>query len=310
MRSSQTIKDYIIQSAKEEGFVDLRFAKAKFLEKEAKRLESWLRKGFQGQMKYLNNHFEKRTNPENLVPGTKTIAVFAHNYYPESNLLSSGKYKIARYAYGKDYHKVIKKKLKRIYQSLKTFDSSIEGRYFVDSAPILERDWARRSGLAWTGKNTLSIHPKRGSYFFLAIMMLNVEIPEDTPIDDHCGTCRRCIEACPTQAIAEEGYEMDGSKCISYLTIELKDESIPTSFKKNMDQWIFGCDICQEVCPWNKFSIRHNEHQFIPKSSLLNMNDQDWIELNEEKFNQLFEGSAVKRTKFMGLKRNIKFITE
>lgn len=292
------------------GFQDVRFAHSQKMEQEAAHLKKWLSEGRHGEMSYLENYFEKRTDPSKLVPGCKTVLVFAHNYYPPEEKLSKNGLKIARYAYGRDYHKVIKKKLKTIYQKIQAVEPETQGRFFVDSAPVLERDWARRSGLGWTGKNTLTIHPKKGSYFFLAVMLLNIDFQADDPIRDHCGTCRKCIDACPTDAIDIEGYRLDASKCISYLTIELKKEQLPQEFRDEMEKWIFGCDICQEVCPWNKFSTPHSEADFLPSEELQQMEPEDWKALTVDKFNSLFQGSAVKRTKYSGLKRNIEFVSE
>ena len=247
-------------------------------------------------------------DPSLLVENAKTVICFSYNYYTETSQ-SEDIPKIAMYAYGRDYHKVIKKKLKQLSELIKEEFGSFQGRSFVDSAPILERDWARRSGLGWVGKNTLLIHPKKGSYFFLAEMIVDFEVEYDSPIDDYCGTCTKCIDACPTDAIDQNGYVVDGSQCISYLTIELKDE-IPIEFKGKMDNYVFGCDICQQVCPWNRFSVEHNEIDFLAQEEFLNMGTSDWHELDEDRFDQLFEGSAVKRTGYKGLKRNIDFIKD
>jgi epoxyqueuosine reductase len=305
-----SLKHQIREEAKKLGFTQVGFAKIEALEKESKRLKKWLDEGKHGKMDYLANHFEIRKDPSKLVDGAKTIICLSFNYHFPNKDSSSKQPKIASYALGKDYHKVLKKKLNLLLRWLKENAEVKSGRCFVDSAPILERDWAIRSGLGWQGKNTLLIHPKMGSYFFLAEIIVDVEIEnEDKVITDHCGTCTRCIDACPTQAIDSKGYLLDASKCISYLTIELKqEENIPIEFKGKMEDWIFGCDICQEVCPWNKFSTPHQEEAFLPKEELLNMTQKDWEELTEEKFNSLFYGSAVKRTKFKGLKRNIDFL--
>jgi epoxyqueuosine reductase len=237
------------------------------------------------------------------VPGAKSVICLLYNYFTDIKLDEDSP-KISTYAYGKDYHKVVKKRLLQLYAYIQELIGSIEGRCFVDSAPVLERDWAKRSGLGWTGKNTLLIHPRKGSFFFLAEIICDVEFMYDMPIKDHCGTCRRCIDACPTEAISPNGYLLDSSKCISYLTIELKDD-IPSSFADQMKDWMYGCDICQDVCPWNRFSKPHKEEAFIPSPELTNMTRKEWHELSEEKFEILFKSSAVKRTKFKGLKRNI-----
>ncbi|HKK87865.1 MAG TPA: tRNA epoxyqueuosine(34) reductase QueG [Saprospiraceae bacterium] len=308
--NAAALKEHILEWSDAVGFQDVRFAHSEHMEQEAIHLEEWLSEGRHGEMNYLENYFDKRTDPSKLVPGCKTVLVFAHNYYPPEEELSKNGLKIARYAYGRDYHKVIKKKLKNIYHKIQAVHPEAEGRFFVDSGPVLERDWARKSGLGWTGKNTLTIHPKRGSYFFLAVMLLNIDFPPDEPIRDHCGTCRKCIDACPTDAIDMEGYRLDASKCISYLTIELKEEQLPEKFRNQMENWIFGCDICQEVCPWNKFSKPHSETDFLPSEELKQMSPSDWKDLSVEKFNRLFKGSAVKRTKYVGLKRNIDFVSE
>ncbi len=308
--NSSELKVFLRKKAEEYGFSDMKIAKAEHLEEESIRLRKWLDEGRHGTMGYMENHFEKRTDPTKLLPETKSIAVFAYNYYTDEDSLSSGKYKLARYAYGKDYHKLIRKKLRNLLRDLQEEDSSLEGRAFVDSAPILERDLARRSGLGWTGKNTLTINPKRGSYFFIASIFLNRELAEDDPISDFCGTCRRCIDACPTSAIDQKGYLMDGSKCISYLTIENKSEEIDAQYADKMEGWIFGCDVCQEVCPWNRFSTTHHESAFMPNEHLKEMKEEDWTNLDQEKFDLIFSGSAIKRTKFKGLKRNINFISD
>lgn len=305
-----SLKHQIREEAKKLGFSQVGFAKIEALEEESKRLKKWLDEGKQGKMDYLANHFEIRKDPSKLVHGAKTIICLSFNYHFPNRDSGSKQPKIASYALGKDYHKVLKKKLNLLLRWLKENAEVNSGRCFVDSAPILERYWAVKSGLGWQGKNTLLIHPKMGSYFFLAEIVVDIEIEnEEKAITDHCGTCTRCIDACPTQAIDSKGYILDAKKCISYLTIELKqEENIPDEFKGKMEDWIFGCDICQEVCPWNRFSTPHQEEAFLPKEELLKMTRKDWDELTEEKFNSLFEGSAIKRTKFKGLKRNIEFL--
>ena len=300
---TRLIKD----KAAELGFIGIAIAKAEHMDEEARRLEDWLNKGYQGEMSYLENHFDKRVDPTKLVPGSKSVISLMFNYYSGKTQEDPDAPKIAMYAYGKDYHKVVKKRLLNLFKWMQETFGDLNGRCFVDSAPVLERDWARRSGLGWVGKNTLLINPKVGSYFFLCEIICDLDLTFDHPIRDHCGTCMRCIEACPTDAIHEKGYIMDGSKCISYLTIELKNE-IPESFTGQMENWMFGCDICQQVCPWNRFSVQHSEEKFLPKEPLLQMNKREWEEITEEVFEKLFEGSAVKRTKFKGLKRNIEFL--
>ncbi|MDB4539863.1 tRNA epoxyqueuosine(34) reductase QueG [Saprospiraceae bacterium] len=304
---SFNIKSFIRSRAAVLGFDQVAFARAEKMDKEEQRLETWLNQGNHGQMSYLENHFDMRVDPTKLVPGAKTVISLLFNYYPKEEISTDNNFKIARYAYGKDYHKFIRKKLKTLLFEIQEQVGPIQGRAFVDSAPILERDWARRSGLGWTGKNTLLLNKQRGSYFFLAELIIDLELEYDHPIQDHCGTCTRCIDACPTDAISPSGYVVDGSKCISYLTIELKDK-LPEEFQNSMKDWIFGCDICQEVCPWNRFSTPNQESRLSPKAELMNMKKSDWEELSEEVFEQIFEGSAVRRTKYEGLKRNIDFV--
>ncbi|MBR9920754.1 MAG: tRNA epoxyqueuosine(34) reductase QueG [Bacteroidetes bacterium] len=289
------------------GFAFVGISRAGFMEPEARRLEAWLNQGYQGKMGYLENHFDKRVDPTKLVPGARSVVSLMYNYYPAETQRDPEAPKLARYAYGKDYHFVLKHKLKSLLYYLQEEIGEVNGRVFVDSAPVLERDWAGRSGLGWIGKNTMLIHPKAGSYFFLAELIIDLELEPDGPVKDYCGTCTRCIDACPTNAIAEEGYEMDGSKCISYLTIELR-EAIEDKFGSQMENWMFGCDICQEVCPWNRFSKPHEEPEFEPHPDLLDMTRRDWLELTEETFRELFRKSPVKRTKYEGLKRNIAFL--
>lgn len=300
---SQLIRD----EAYRLGFDMIGFAKAEFMDIEARRLEDWLNQHYHGEMHYMANHFDKRVDPAKLVPGAKSVISLVYNYYTEKQQEDSEAPKISKYAYGKDYHFVIKGKLKSLLNFIRNEIGAVEGRCFVDSAPVLERDWAKRSGLGWIGKNTMLINPKRGSYFFLAELILDLELKTDQPMKDYCGTCTRCIDACPTDAIAPDGYIMDGSKCISYFTIELKD-AIPESYKGKFENWMFGCDICQEVCPWNRFSKSHREPAFDPHPGLLTMSKQDWEEITEEVFKVIFQKSAVKRTKYKGLKRNIDFL--
>lgn len=294
------------QKANELGFMGIAIAKAEHMDQEAQRLEQWLNQGKHGEMSYMENYFDKRVDPTKLVPGSKSVISLMYNYYTEATQEESAP-KLAMYAYGKDYHKVVKKKLILLYKWMQEAIGDVEGRCFVDSAPILERDWARRSGLGWVGKHSLLVNPKKGSYFFLAEIILDLDLEYDHPIKDHCGTCTRCIEACPTEAISEDGYVMDGSKCISYLTIEMKGE-IPQEFSSQMQDWMFGCDICQQVCPWNRFSKPHTEPKFEPHEDLLGMTKRDWQEITEDAFDKIFSGSAVKRTKFIGLKRNIDYL--
>lgn len=300
---------WIREEATRLGFSHIGIARAGFMEEEARRLEAWLHQGLHGQMRYMANHFDKRVDPTKLVPGARSVISLVFNYYTEETQRDPQAPKISKYARGEDYHFVLKRKLKELLHFINDRIGEVSGRCFVDSAPVLERDWARRSGAGWVGKNTLLIHPKMGSYFFLAELILDLDLVYDDPMKDYCGTCRRCIDACPTQAISPEGYLVDGSKCISYLTIELKDK-IPSSFQGQMDNWMFGCDVCQEVCPWNRFSQPHNEPAFNPHPRLLEMDKADWIELTSEVFQELFQRSAVKRTGMEGLRRNIAFLNE
>ncbi len=279
------------------------------MEPETRRLEAWLKANYHGQMSYMANHFEKRTDPTKLVEGSKTVVSLLYNYHTEKQQEDPEAPKISRYAYGKDYHFVLKDKLKELLDFISQEIGEVNGRAFVDSAPVLERDWARRSGLGWMGKNTMLIRPGIGSFYFLAELIIDLELESDDPVKDHCGTCRRCIEACPTEAISPDGYVLDGSKCISYLTIELKDE-IPPSFKGMFDNWMFGCDICQQVCPWNRFAKQHTEPAFEPHPDLLSMKKKEWEEVTEEVFRTVFKKSPVKRTKYAGLKRNISFLKQ
>lgn len=301
------VKQFLRSVAINHGFQSISFAKAEFMDPEAKRLENWLNNQQHATMSYMENHFDLRTDPTKLVPGAKTVISLMYNYYPEEKISEEDNYKIAKYAYGKDYHKLIRKKIQRILDELREEYGEIEGRAFVDSAPVMERDWARRGGLGWIGKNTLLISQKKGSFYLLGELIIDLEIEPDTPSKDYCGTCTRCIDACPTDAIHSNGYWLDSNRCISYLTIERK-EGIPEEFRESMDDWIFGCDICQDVCPWNRFSTPHQEVKFSPKQELKDMRKAEWEELTKEAFQNLFAGSAVRRTNFEGLERNIHFI--
>lgn len=294
--------------AKELGFDFCGIAKAGFLEDEAPKLESWLSNNYHGQMGYMANHFDKRLDPTKLVEGAKTVVSLIYNYYPE-NKLPEGRedLKIAKYAYGKDYHFVIKDKLKVFLERLKEELGDIEGRAFVDSAPVMERQWAQKAGLGWQGKNSLLLNRKMGSFFFLAELIIDLKVSPDPPmVKDYCGSCTKCIDACPTDAIAQAGL-VDGSKCISYFTIELKEE-LPTDMKGKFENWMFGCDICQDVCPWNRFSKPHQEPEFLPHPELSEMSKEDWMEITQDTFSKVFQKSAVKRTKLAGLRRNIDFL--
>ncbi|WP_220764950.1 tRNA epoxyqueuosine(34) reductase QueG [Flavobacterium sp. UMI-01] len=298
---TQFIKD----EAKRLGFLSCGIAKAGFLEQEAPRLESWLNKNHNGQMSYMENHFDKRLDPTKLVEGSKSVVSLLLNYFP-SNTQVADSYKISKYAYGADYHFVIKEKLKELLFSIQNTIGEVSGRAFVDSAPVLDKAWAAKSGLGWIGKNSNLITQKVGSFYFIAELIIDLELDYDTPTTDHCGTCTACLDACPTQAIVAP-YVVDGSKCISYFTIELK-ESIPLEMKGQFDDWAFGCDVCQDVCPWNRFSNPHNEPLLTSNPQILSISKKEWEEITEETFRAVFKNSPLKRTKFEGLKRNISFL--
>lgn len=303
LRYSQMIK----AEAAKLGFMFCGISKAGFLVEEAPRLETWLKSGFHGEMQYMENHFDKRLDPTKLVDGAKSVVSLALNYYTEEKQADPFAPKISKYAYGTDYHFVIKDKLKQLLEFIRENIGEVDGRAFVDSAPVLDKTWAKKAGLGWTGKNTNLLNKNAGSFFFLCELILDLDLEYDVaPTQDHCGTCTRCIDACPTEAIVAP-YIVDGSRCISYLTIELKNE-IPAEFQGKMDNWMFGCDVCQDVCPWNRFSIGHNESAFTPHEELLGISAQDWEEITEHTFRKVFQKSAVKRTKFSGLKRNIGFL--
>ncbi|MEN9416031.1 MAG: hypothetical protein RLZ62_2335 [Bacteroidota bacterium] len=289
------------------GFGFIGFARAQKLDEEAAKLEKWLNANAHGKMAYMANHFDMRVDPTLLVPGAKTVICLTFNYFNPEKQQDSDAPKIASYAFGQDYHFVVKDRLKSLLDYIRDEIGEVDGRCFVDSAPVMEREWAKRSGIGWNGRNTLTIHPKAGSFFFLAEIICDLPLLYDDPIRDHCGTCRKCIDACPTEAISPDGYFLDASKCISYLTIELREE-IPSSFRGKTENWMFGCDVCQDVCPWNRFSRRHETPEFEPHPDLLDMKRHDWQELTEEVFGRIFRKSAVKRVKFEGLKRNIGFL--
>jgi epoxyqueuosine reductase len=302
----QTKTHFIKAKAAELGFSFCGISKAEFLKDEAPRLEEWLKRNYQGKMSYLENHFDKRLDPTLLVPGAKSVITLLYNYYPDKDLANESELKIAKYAYGEDYHFVVKEKLKFLFEAIQKNIGEISGRVFVDSAPVMERAWAQKSGLGWIGKNSLLLNRSMGSFFFLAEIIIDLELEYDGPVKDYCGTCTACMDACPTDAIPEP-YVVDGSKCISYFTIELKEE-IPADVQGKFKNWIFGCDICQDVCPWNSFAKPHHESRFIPSDSLTKMKTSDWKELTEDVFNKIFKHSPVKRTKLAGLKRNIDFV--
>ncbi len=293
--------------AKRLGFLSCGISKARFLEEEAPRLEKWLKNNMHGEMQYMENHFDKRLDPTKLVEDSKSVISLLLNYYP-SETQTENSFKLSKYAYGTDYHFVIKDKLKSLLNYIQEEIGEVHGRAFVDSAPVLDKAWAAKSGLGWIGKHSNLLTQQVGSFYFIAELIIDLELDYDLPTTDHCGTCTKCIDACPTQAITEP-YVVDGSKCISYFTIELK-ESIPTEFKGKFDDWMFGCDVCQDVCPWNRFSKSHNEPLFNPHPELLSMTKKDWEEITEDVFKKIFKDSAVKRTKFEGLKRNIQFLKD
>ncbi len=295
----------IKEEAKRLGFLSCGISKAGFLEEEAPRLEKWLKNNMHGEMQYMENHFDKRLDPTLLVDGAKSVVSLLLNYYPEEEQ-GDNTYKISKYAYGHDYHHVIKSKLKALQEFISEEIGEVGGRAFVDSAPVLDKAWAAKSGLGWIGKHSNLLTQQVGSFYFIAELIIDLDLEYDTPVTDHCGTCTACIDACPTEAITAP-YIVDGSKCISYFTIELKNE-IPNEFQGKFNDWMFGCDVCQDVCPWNKFSKPHQEPLFNPHPELLEMTKKDWEEITEDVFRKVFQKSAVKRTKFSGLKRNIDFL--
>ena len=300
---SESIKS----KAKALGFLSCGISKADFLEEEAPRLEQWLNQNHHGEMAYMANHFDKRLDPRVLVPGAKSVVSLLLNYHTEEKQADVEAPKIASYAFGDDYHNVIKDKLKQLMSFIHQEIGEVGGRVFVDSAPVMDKAWAAKSGLGWIGKNTNLISKKVGSFFFIAELILDLELEHDLPATDHCGSCTACIDACPTDALLAP-YQIDGSKCISYVTIELKNE-IPTDFQGKMDNWAFGCDVCQTVCPWNRFATPHSEPAFNPPDELLSLSKNEWEEMTQEVFSVIFKNSAIKRTKYEGLKRNIKFLS-
>ena len=298
---------WIKEQARRLGFDFCGIAKSQKLDADAKRLENWLSKSMQGSMHYMENYFEMRVDPSRLVPGAKSVITLLKNYFP-SQLQNITAPKISKYAYGKDYHDVIRQKLTELIGLMKENIGEVNGRGFVDSAPVLERTWAQKSGLGWVGKNGNLINKQSGSFYFIATLITDIELEYDDPFaKDYCGTCTKCIDACPTDAILP-GRVVDGSKCISYFTIELKDALIPDEMKGKFQDWMFGCDICQDVCPWNRFSKPHNEVEFTPLPEILNFTTKEWEAMSEESFRKIFSDSAVKRTKYKGLQRNLKFI--
>lgn len=298
---------FIKATAQKLGFSFCGVSRAEFLEEEAPRLEAWLKRGYQGKMAYLENFFDKRLDPTLLVPGAKSVVSLLYNYFPAKALSPKSEYKVAKYAYGEDYHFVLKEKLKTFLEAIRKEIGEVEGRVFVDSAPVMERAWAKRAGVGWIGKNSLLLNREAGSFFFLSELILDLELEHDGPAKDYCGTCTACMDACPTDAIPAP-YVVDGSKCISYFTIELKDE-IPPGVKGKFENWIFGCDICQDVCPWNRFAKPHQEPRFDPSPEVSGMTTNDWKELTDEVFQKKFKKSALRRSKLEGLKRNIKFVS-
>lgn len=301
--NTQTVKRIAYQL----GFDFVGISKAEFLQEDAVRLEDWLSNHGNAKMGYMENHFDKRVDPTKLVEGSKSVVSLLYNYHTKKRQQDALAPKLAKYAFGEDYHFVIKEKLTEFFYLLEQEIGKVEGRSFVDSAPVLDRAWARKSGLGWIGKNSMLINKQKGSDFFLAELIIDLNLEYDAPIKDYCGTCTRCIDACPTDAILPQ-RRIDSNRCISYLTIELKDEMLPAEFSGKMENWMFGCDICQDVCPWNRFGVQHQEERFQPKLNLLEMTKEDWEALGQEQFSELFRKSAVKRTKFKGLKRNIDFL--
>ena len=301
------IREFILRESAELGFSSCGIAKAEYLEEEAPRLEKWLKAGMHGEMHYMANHFDLRLDVRKLVPGAKSVVVLLFNYFPANEISLADGMKISKYAYGQDYHKVLRKKLKKLIAALRENFGEINGRAFVDSAPVMERVWAKKAGLGWIGKNSLLLSKQKGSFFFLSELILDVDIETDSPVTDHCGRCTACIDACPTQAITSP-FTIDANRCISYLTIELKNQ-IPEEFKGKMEQWVFGCDICQDVCPWNRFSSAHDEAAFLSEKHLTDLVSREWLEMTEEVFEKLFTGSPIKRTGLSGIKRNVSFLS-
>lgn len=307
MNLKKNYSDFIKNKSIELGFISCGISKSAFLENEIGRFESWLKNNYHGQMSYMERNFDKRMDTRKLVDGSKSVISLLFNYYP-SKEINNNSFKISKYAYGNDYHFIIKDKLKTLLSSMRNEIGEIDGRVFVDSAPIMEKAWAKKSGLGWIGKNTNLISKKTGSFFFIAEIIVDLELEYDNEVTDHCGSCTACLDACPTDALYEP-YKIDASKCISYFTIELK-EQFPNDLKKDFNDWIFGCDICQDVCPWNKFSIPNKEPLLNPKNEINQYSKKDWLELTDEVFKVVFKETPLERTKFKGLKRNIQYANE
>ena len=300
--------DFIKNKAIDLGFISCGISKSGFLSDEVNRFEKWLNNNYHGKMSYMERNFDKRMDTTKLVEGSKSVISLLYNYYPSTKINNDNNFKISKYAYGKDYHFIIKKKLKTLLNEMRNEIGHIDGRVFVDSAPILERAWAKKSGLGWIGKNTNLISKKTGSFFFIAEIIVDIELDYDHEIKDYCGSCTACLDSCPTDALYEP-YKIDASKCISYFTIELKDK-FPDNLNEDFKDWIFGCDICQDVCPWNSFSKSNNDPLLKPREELVNFTKRDWIELTDEVFKVVFRESPIKRTKYQGLKRNIQYASK
>lgn len=305
MASPHERAEAIKRKAHELGFLACGISKAGFLEEEAPRLEQWLRQGKQGKLRYMEDHFDLRLDPTKLVPGAKSVISLAYNYYTPRLQADPQAPKISKFAYGRDYHKVLRKRMKPLMRFILDTYGEVAMRAFTDSAPILEKAWAQKSGIGWRGKHGLVLRKGVGSFFFLAEIILDLELEADLPVADHCGTCRRCIDACPTQAI--DLYGINAGKCISYFTIELKDDVIPST-AGDFKNWAFGCDICQQVCPWNRFSSPHDEPDFGPREQVLNLTADEWHNMSEERYEEVFLGSSLKRAKYKGLKRNLAYL--
>lgn len=308
MQTKNSHTNLVREFARRLGFDQCGIARAERLDDDARRLENWLGKGMHGSMKYMENHFDMRVDPSKLVPGAKSVITLLINYFPDDKQVDDS-YKISKYAFGTDYHEVIRNKLKTFLELIHEQIGEVHGRGFVDSAPVLERSWAQRSGAGWIGKSGNLITKEGGTFFFIATLITDLELEYDDPFaKDYCGTCTKCIDACPTDAILDNRV-VDGSKCISYYTIELKDMLIPAELQGKFNDWMFGCDVCQDVCPWNRFARPTREEGFTPLPGVLNLTTKDWEELSEESFKKIFRDSPVKRTKYKGLMRNIKFLS-